>query len=701
MNPVLLRANTCAPAPLNPRRLLLTLLACTALVAPTSGVAQENDYDLGTLRVEGADDDANSILAGSVTSSSKTSTDVLDTPASVSVVTEKEIETRKASNLQEILAYTAGVHVDEFGADDRYDYFRIRGFDQLSMGTYRDGLPVRGFGWTFSRREPYGFERVEVLKGSNSSLFGLNAPGGLVNGVSKTPKSLSFGEVYTSVGEDHAEIGTDFGGPIGDSSNLSYRLTAKVQDSAYSYDSSDDDRVFVAGGLSWRPSDATELTILADYNKRDGVPGTGFPTGVDVDIDSFFGEPDFNAFDTEEYSLGYKFSHSFANGLTFRSTARYSDLDLTYEQVYGASTDPTAPRSAFAVYSDARQFAIDNQLQYDTSFGMFDSRTLIGAEYTWIKVEEEALFGSAPGIDITDPTYCGRACVTLGPYVDWVPEQSTQSVYLQEELTIADRFIATVGGRYDYVDVTVGYPATGTEETRDYTSFTVRAGLTYKVTPGLSVYANYSESFEPNIWALAEDPKEGTQYEIGVKYRPESMNALFSAALFDLTQTNVNTYVTPVVQRQIGKVGVRGLELEGKFALSSNLNVTAAYSYWDAEILEDGIVGNEGNRPSRVPQHIGSIWADYTLPGDNRRGDMTFGAGVRYVGATYGDDANTVEVDGYTLVDAAFNYQMTESVGLGLNVTNLFDTEYRTSSYFGTDYYGDGRKLTATLRYDW
>ena len=702
-----LRARDAARAPFHtfsPNCGLAALLSCTALVAPTAGQAEEGYKDLGTLYVT-VEDDAHSLVASRESSGSKTDLDILDSSASVSVVTQKEIEMRGAENLQDILAYTAGVMVDEWGADDRYDAYRIRGFDQLSMGTYRDGLPVRGFGWTFSRSEPYAFERVEVLKGSNSALFGLNAPGGLVNQVTKSPKPYKFGETHLTLGEDHTEVGVDFGDVIDKDGVWSYRFTAKWQDGAYSYDYSNDDRTYLGLAVAYRPSAATELTLFANTNTRDGVPGNGFPAGVNLDPDTFLGEPEFNRVDTTDTNLGFSFRHDFGNGIELRSNARYGWFDMDYEQVYGAQPDPTIDRSSFAVYSSSEQFAWDNQLHLERSFGNIRSRTLAGLEYSWIKVDEEALYGTATGIDIYNIAYCGAACVFPAPYIDWEPEQTTRAIYLQEELTFSDRWIATIGARYDDVDVSIYYPGTGTTAEKNFDSLTGRFGLTYKATENLSIYGNYSESFEPDVWDLTQDAKEGTQYEVGVKYRPEGMNALFTAAVFDLTQTNVNTYVTPTIQRQIGKIGVRGVELEGKLAMNERLNLTFAYAYWDAEIREDGIVGNKGNRPSRVPDQIASLWADYTVPGTRAaggtRGDVTLGAGVRYVGGTFGDDANTVAVPSYTLVDASLRYGLSRNVDLSLSVSNLFDEDYLTTSYYGSAYYGDGRTVRASLKYTW
>ncbi|QUS37046.1 TonB-dependent siderophore receptor [Falsirhodobacter algicola] len=684
-----------SPAIDRPRSLIAALTVGTALIP---AVLHAQETALAPIVVEGTSDDT-AILATSATSGSKMQTEALDSSAAVSVVTAEEIRMRNADTLEKTLSYSAGVLTDEYGGgDDRYDYIRIRGFLELDLGTYRDGLPVRGFGWTFAPREPYGFERVEVLKGSNSSLFGLNAPGGLVNAVTKTPKPYRFGEVYTTVGTNSTEVGADFGDVLDADGVWSYRIVTKTQEGDLGTDYSNDDRRYVAGSLSYRPSDRTELTFMLDYNRREGVPGTGdLPDGFDLDSDVFLGEPDFNRFDTTERSYGYSFAHDFGGGLSLRQTARYTNIDLDYEQVYGASEDG---RSAFAVYGESKQFAVDTQLQYDATFGQVKSRTLAGFQYDWIHADEDSYYGTAPGIDADDPVYSGRDSIALYSYLPWQPEQYSRGIYLQEELTFADRWILTFGGRHDNVDLT-GFNSDYEQETVSYSAFTKRVGLTYKATPGLSVYANYSESFEPNSFAVDDDPKEGEQYEIGVKYRPVGTDLLITASAFDLTQTNISSTVEGQIV-QTGEIEVQGFELEAKGRLTDAFAMTASWSYWHGEITEDGDSGNEGNRPIFVPRNIVSLWGNYTLPARAGWGETTFGLGGRYVSATYSDEANEYKVGGRTLFDAAATYQITPNVELQANVSNLFDKSYIGSySYSGNYYRGEGREVSATLRYTW
>ncbi|WP_051228757.1 TonB-dependent siderophore receptor [Pleomorphomonas oryzae] len=689
-----------------------SLAVIAALSAPPAAAQSSTDLEPIVVETGTGDNPAKSIVSGSAQSTSKSDTPILKSANSVSVVTEKEIETRAAQSMQAVVSYTSGVSVDEFGSDDRYDYYRIRGFDQTALGTYRDGLPARIPAWyTAARLEPYGLERVEVLKGSTSTLFGLNGPGGLINAVTKKPTKTPFGEVYTTLGTDnHVETGLDIGGPFSPDSPWAYRITVKGQKADGSYDYSKDDRLYVAPALTYSPDDTTSLTLLTDFSKRNGAPARGIPHGVNIDIDTFLGEPDYNRFDTIQADAGYEFMHRFDNGVTFRQNARYSHTDLDYQEVYGATADPTADRTSFGADGNSNRFAIDNQLQYDRDIGSARNKLLVGSDFTYDNTREDIVYGTAGPIDIYNPTYCGLSCVHPAPYVNWKVKQSALGIYAQDELTLFDKLTLTGGLRYDTVDSTADYLDSGTSDHSTENALTKRLGASYLLTPELSAYANYSESFQPLVAPSANGyavggslkPQEGTQYEVGLKFKPEDFKGLFTLAFFDLTQTNVPSWNDAhTVQKQIGEVRVRGVELEGKFEVFDRLNATLAYSYWDGEITGDGDSSLVGNTPERVPHHIASAWLDYTIPGTGKLGDLTLGAGARYVGSTYGDAANTVKVASHIVFDAMAAYKVTDNVTLQVNATNLFDEKYVATSYYGTDFYGDGRAVFGTLKYNW
>ncbi|MNR78329.1 Ferrichrome-iron receptor precursor [compost metagenome] len=692
----------------------LVLLSSCAIVLPLQALAQNaEETDAGTmlkpiiLQGDGSPVGPDStIVAKSSRTSSKTDTPILDSAAAVSVVTEKELEERGVKTLDEALSYTPGVLTDVYGSDNRYDHYLIRGFYSTGQSTFLDGLPVRSINFTGSRMEPYGMQRMEVLKGANSTLFGISQPGGIVNAISKRPQDYKFGEIYTTFGEDHIETGTDFGGPIDPDGVWSYRLTAKWQDAKQGIEYSQDDRVYIAPALTFSPSADTDFTLLTSYNKRNGSTSHSIPYSLrdEIDSETYLGEPDFDNMDTIERNIGYDFRQNLGNGLEFRQNARYTNLDLTYEGVYATSADPAADRGALGVYGEAKRFDIDNQLQYDASFGLFDSRTLLGVSYEHDKLRERRLDGVLPAIDPFDPVYSGAGSIGFYPASITEGTQATKSIYLQEELTFDKRWILTLGGRYDHADTDSGSDSAVDE------AFTPRAGLTFKATDELSFYGSYVESFQPigaSRSTLVGEAKaqEGTQYEIGAKYQPLGTDMLFTAALFDLTQKNVLQYgsAPTYFQYQIGKINVRGLELEGKVALSDTLNLTAGYSYWDAEIEEDLVAANVGKRPARVPKNMVSLWADYTIPGNGILGDLSLALGMRYLGPTYADDANTIALASRTLFDAAIRYKVKDDVTLSINATNLFDKEYVThvDTSSMSAFYGDRRKVLATLKYTW
>ncbi|AJY46757.1 TonB-dependent siderophore receptor [Martelella endophytica] len=679
------------------------LLGCTALAAtaPAALRAQETTVlEPVTVSLSG-DDDANSIVSFTSTSGVGLANDFLDTPASVSVITSREMQARDVQSVEEAIEYTAGVTTDFYGSDDRFDYFKIRGFDAYA---YRDGLTL-GDPFGGVREEPYAFERIEVLKGANSTVFGVSDPGGMVNYVSKKPKEERFGEAYVTGGSfNHAEVGFDFGDNITDDATVSYRLTGKFQNSDAEYDYSQDNESFIMGGLTFRPDDATSLTFLYDYLDLDGVPGGGgHPVGSDFPRSVFLGEPDYNYDTTKRSTYTVLFDHDFGSGLTVNASARYSDSDtgFGYAYVYEPvdNGDTIADRYYFGNASTDKNFIFDAHLQYDAYFDFVDSRTLAGVMYNDYSGTNDSYYDLAPGIDWTNPVYSGGPNYT-GPYASTDSEQKTTALYMQQELTFADKVIASFGLRNDWLDLSSLNNLSGVETFGDFSEFTGRGGLTYLLTDEVSTYAAYSQSVAPPT--LGVDPERGEQYEIGVKYAPQAFPGTFSASVYDLTKNNI-TRTNPAtnMQEAIGEVRVRGVDLEAKAELIDNISFTAAYSYMMSDILENGTAGNVGNQLSFVPNNSASLWVDYEWEGEGRRGDMTFGLGARYQSSYYFDDANTLKSDAAIVFDAAFSYDVAEHTTFQVNVSNLFNEKHVSYGGYGADWYNPGRAVYATLRQTW
>lgn len=690
------------------QRTTTALLYCVPMaVAPMSGVAQETSdtdngegYRLGAIIVNAqapADDDANSTVAQELWVGGKVATSLLDTPASVSVITEKEIEQRDAGTTEEVLQYTPGVITDYYGTDDRNDYFKIRGFQAT---TYRDGMTLGSMRGV--REEPYAFERVEVLRGANSTLFGPADPGGSVNFVSKRPRFEGFGEGYLSYGSfDHKEAGVDVGDTLNDSETVAFRFTGKIQDSEREYDHSRDDNEFVMGGLAWEPTAYTSVSVILDYLNRDDTPNSGgYPLDREYDRSDFFGEPDFNYHDVERTSITTQLTHDFDNGLVLRGNLRYSDLTDDFGYVYLTDSDgrtgTVVDRDYFGTDSEARELIGNAILQYDARFDRVDSSTLVGIEYRDASSEDSSFYGDATSIDIADPVYSG-APTSLNVYSSNDQDYTTKSVFLTQNLSFYDRFIVTAGVRNDSLDLS-SKDITGVKSSDDFSETSVRGALTYRVNEEVSTYVSMVESVAPP--SIGVEPERGEQYEIGVKYSPIGINALFSAAIYDLTKNDVTIAVVQdngTIEREtVGESRVRGLDLEAKAELTDNLSLTGGYSYMDSEVVRDDNASREGNEFAAAPNHTASLWSYYTLPGM----DMSVGLGARYLGSYYFDAANTSESDATTLFDAAFSYRVLKGTDLTVNVNNLFDEQHVVGT--GTaNYYNPGREITAKVSYSW
>lgn len=649
-----------------------------------------------------ADDDANSVVAKELWVGGKVATSILNTPASVSVVTNKEMQQRSVSTTEEALQYTPGVVSDYYGSDDRNDYFLIRGFQAT---TYRDGLTLSSMRGV--REDPYAYERIEILRGANSTLFGPADPGGSVNFVTKQPRFEKFGQGYVTYGSyDHAETGIDVGDALNDEQTLAGRFTAKMQNSDREYDHSQDDNRFVMGGLIWAPTDFTSATVVLDYLKTNSSPNSGgYPLDKEYDRSDFYGEPGYNFHDVERTSLSGNITHDFDNGFTLRSNLRYSELTDDFGYVYlsdsASRVGTTIPRYVFGTDSDADQLNGNLMLQYDAQFEHIDSSTLVGVEYLDSTTKQSSVYGLAPSIDIANPVFTGVPG-GITPYTRKKNDATTKAVFLQQNLSFFDRVIATAGVRNDSMDLSSKEYIGGEQTEKDnFSETSYRAALTYIVNDEVSTYVSMVESVSPP--QVGVTPQTGKQYEVGIKYSPMGMDALFSAAVYDLTQENVTiAVVLPsgiIEQQTVGESRVRGLDLEAKAQVTQDISVIGAYSYMESEVLRGSLYDGsslKGNEFTTAPKHTASLWSYYDIPGT----DVSVGLGARYVGAYYMDAANTKKSDGTTLFDAALNYKIAKGTDLALNVSNLFDEQHVVGS--GTaNYYNPGREVTAKVSYSW
>ena len=650
----------------------------------------------------------------------KTDIPIIEVPQSISVITRDQIEARKPSVLVDALTYTPGVTAEVNGIMPSDSVIKIRGFDAWDRNTGKGAFYLNGLRTPNGAYEPYGLERIEVMRGAASVLYGQGQPSGIVNLVTKRPTETPVREVMLQGGSFDRKVGAfDISGPANDDKTLLYRFTGLIRNANSQIDFSKDDRVFFAGAVTWRPTDATDITLYGNYQKdryryNYGLPAQGTvlpnPNGR-IPLTRFLGEPTPDLMNShEEASIGYNAEHRTDIGWTFRQNFRYDD-GSNYRQnmgLLGLQADlRTVNRSHFVSPRFESALAVDNQAELKATTGPLKHTLLVGLDYRRTSYREKYYWNLAPPIDVYAPVY-GQP---LAPVLfDWDQTSTLQQTgfYLQDQIKL-DRWILTLGGRYDWATSKAYDNLTNAnvEHQRDR-AFTKRVGLGYEFDFGLVPYVGYSESFEP-LNGMTFDgtlfkPETGRLYEAGIKFQPRDTNMRLTAAIFDLRRQNVlapdpdPTHLFESIQ--IGEVTSRGLELEAVASLTNSLNLTAAYTYNNVKITKSSSIDETlGKRLPQVPQHMASIWADYTI----REGVLSglgFGGGVRYVGDSAGDDLNTFYVPAYTLVDAMIRYDI-DNWRFSVNATNLFDKYYVPSCYYATCSIGRTRTVLGTVTYRW
>ncbi|NGO55724.1 TonB-dependent siderophore receptor [Mesorhizobium camelthorni] len=668
-------------------------------------------------RIEDAWGPVEGYVAGRSATGTKTDTPLIETPQSVSVVTADQIAAQGAETLGGALRYTAGVTGELWGTDLRGSGLQIRGFNVWDEVFYVNGLRMKGSDFSsFLSLEPYGAERIEILRGPNSVLYGQNSPGGIINYVSKRPTDETFREVEVSAGSFNTYQGQfDMGGKLDEAGVWSYRLTGLAREGESYTDYVDNDRLFIAPALKWQPDADTSLTLLAAIQKDkvgwgiQFLPANGTvlpnPNGS-IPLNRFVGEPDFDEYNPLMAMVGYEFEHRIDDTFMVRQNARYSYLDNDEQfGVFGAGLEPdgrTYNRYADLGMSTFGNFAIDNQMQAEFDTGPLAHLLLAGVDYQYTDYSDYGASADIGPIDIFDPVY-GSPISAFTPYLDRDTTHSQTGIYVQDQIKL-ENWALTVGGRHDWTQTeTVNYLAGGAASEQSDSATTWRAGLVYLSDIGLAPYVSYSTSFLPelehNPAGTPFEPETGEQYEVGIKYQPVGWNAFITVAAFDLTKQNVVRHIGNDAF-QTGEIRSRGMEAEGVASLDNGLDIKVAYAYLDTEITDDG-EGTEGNTPYGVPQHRVSLWADYTIQSGVLEG-LGLGGGIRYIGETYGDDANSFKVPSVTLFDAAVHYEW-QNLNFQLNATNLFNKEYIAScsdAGFGC-YPGEGRKITGSMKYRW
>ncbi|WP_143277087.1 TonB-dependent siderophore receptor [Bordetella genomosp. 4] len=641
------------------------------------------------------------------TAGTKTLTPLARVPQSVSVITAEDMRARDARSVPQALQYTPGVQINNYGGNEvRNDWLVLRGFDAKLTGDYRDGLSQMPYDQIRARVPTYALERIEVVRGPVSSLYGQAAPGGIVNRVTKRPTQTVLREAALQAGSfDFRQAYLDLGGPWDDSSNGRVRLTAtgRVSGTQDKYDGTHryrDDLAYVAPAFSWHDAD-TSITVLThyQYDRNDGESRAYYPTRVLV------GDYRYDRNQRDFFSAGYLFEHRLDAAWTVRQNARYQRGNMLLRNLYAGTLQAdgrTLPRTQLQSREWAEGVVVDSQLEGVVLAAGLRHTLLAGVDVRRLSGSQHYRQADAPSLDLRDPRY--GLDITMPADATTVLDvrqvSSQWGLYAQDQVQ-GGRWTLTLGARRDgYRDATEDR-LNRTRTRADGHAYTWRAGLSYEFARGVAPYLSYATAFSPQPGTAYDgdtfEPNRSRQVEVGVKIQPPQSQSLITLALFDLNQRNVLTTDPDPAHLGFsvatGKVRAHGAELEARIRLEAGWDVLAAYTYNNVEILSDE-AGTRGNMPVVTPRHMASLWL-----GRSFGAGWSAGLGVRYLGSTYIDAANTMKNNGAAMVDASLGYEF-DQWRLSVDATNLFDKQAVVCRNDRANCrYGAERTVLATVTY--
>ncbi|MHC8329363.1 TonB-dependent siderophore receptor [Pseudomonas sp. LB1P83] len=701
-----------------------------SLVAiPEGTLALPETAVIGVENTESAWGPVEGYVATRTAAGTKTDTALVEAPRSISVATRQQMEDRNVQNLDDAVRYMPGIVASSYGSDTRADWLRVRGFEPTQ---FLDGLPLPKGTYANPKQETWNLDRLALLRGPASSVYGQTPPGGLLDMVSRRPTAEDSHEIQLQYGSDNQrQINFASTGKIDDEGQFLYSLSGVVRDSGTQIDHVDNKRYNIAPSLTWNIDEDTKFTLLTQFTRDDtGITSQFLPVqGTKIDMPfgkvshhKNLGDPDWEYYDRTYYALGYAFEHRLNDVWQFKQNLRYTKSDLSFQGLTVGSYPFTqvdnqgnVGRTSTIVDEDISQFAVDNNFQADFATGDVRHTLLLGLDHQRSNTNYTSIFGNGLTTNVNNPIY-GQPIVRpprSTAFYDYNQKTYQTGLYVQDQMAL-DQWRLTVGGREDWVHTSTEFfnkgDATNTERDK---AFSGNAAISYVFDSGFVPYLSYAESFQPTTGASASTtesfkPTEGKQWELGIKYQPPGSNTLLSAAVYDLTQKNVSVTTTvgaTPITSQTGEVKVKGLELEAVSDVTENLKIIAAYTLAKSEVQKGD---NKGNRLQLMPNQQASLWADYTWHNGVLDG-FGLGAGARYTGNTYGDQANTFlgKADAYTVFDAAVHYDLgrldnsLKGASLALNATNLLDKDYISTCDSFYCYYGDQRSVVASATYKW
>ena len=624
----------------------------------------------------------------------------LETPQAELRIDAETLRNAGSIDLVQALDLSASVaRQNNFGG--LWNSFAIRGFvgdENLPSNFLVNGFNAgRGFG---GARDLSGIEAVEVLKGPRAALYGRGEPGGTVNLVTKRPTFETAGEINVSAGSwSTYRVDFDYTTPLSDA--VAIRLVGAYEDAESFRDTVETEKLLFSPSIAWRVSDASRLVYEIEYSDQE----TPFDRGV-IAIDDvlglipesrFLGEPSYGPIETGVVGHQLEFQHDFNGdwnalvGFNFRET----ELDgLASENGFGAP----APDGTYGRFSRDRDYDATYQvfraeLSGSFSTGDIQHRIIVGVDVDEFENDQIAFRDRSTdqSINLFNPVY-GNSPVSglaLAPQLDRVETQESVGFYIQNQISLTDKLDIRLGARFDDYEQSLNNRLSGTTSDYSETRVSPQFGVVYQATDSVSLYAVYGENFRPLSGATDEnglDPNISESTELGVKVELNDGALTGTFAVFDVNQSNIATFDADFNPTAVGEAGSRGLEFDITGNVTDTLRLWVSYAYVDAETENDytDFVSfafiPAGSDLLNIAQNQLSVQLAQETQLAGR--PLTLIGGLTYVDDRSGEFGDpTFRLPSYTTVRAAANYEFSESLGVRVEINNLFDEEFYTNSF--------------------
>jgi catecholate siderophore receptor len=668
-------------------------VALSLIISAQAQAKQSNTLPKVVVTSEGPKSNKNDGYKANLSSSSnRTETSLLNTPQSVSVVTQEQIRDQNITNMSEAARYVPGVVVLQ-GESNR-DQVNIRG-NNTTADFFVDGArdDMQYF------RDFYNIESVEFLKGPNAMAFGRGGSGGVINRVSKYAdgqRNRQF--VLTGGSFDNRRIEADLGDRVND--KFSFRLNSMYEKTGTFRDLGNLERYGINPTGTFEIGDSTELRVGYEHFRDRRFNDRGLPSqnggALKIDPRTFVGNPNENVSDAQVDSVYGTIIHEFDDSLKIKNLTRYTRNLKFYKNVYASSAVNSSGNFNLSAYDNAQERnSITNQTDLTKKFetGSLKHTALLGGEITSQDTRVERKTGyfnntsTSETISLNSPL--SFTSITYRHSANDANNKSNTNVlaaYLQDQIDFNKYFQVTAGLRFDSFETDLDNFRNGQNFKRRDNFVSPRLGLVLKPQEELSLYSSYSVSYLPSSGDQfsslnsAEEllkPEELTNYEVGAKWDiTPKLNVGAALYLLDRQNTRANDPNNAGFFIATGSSRTKGFEFSANGKLTDKWQLIAAYAHQDAEITSTTSGAAKGRRVALVPRNISSLWNKYDFTEK-----FALGLGIINQSSQFAGSDNSVRLKGFTRFDAAAYYNINSDYKLQLNVENLFDRGYNLTAH--------------------